>query len=121
MTIFSRDKKEKGAEDDDAGSDSGSAVVMEGQHFNRNDILICATAGKLYAIHKRDGTRLWRSKYPTGAYGGIVSLFVTDTNKLLAGTEGKTACMDLMTGEELWMNKMSVSERVDQLRKSKCI
>ena len=119
MTIFHRDKKEKRDEDEDAGSDSGSAVLA--RHFNRNDILICATNGKLYAIHKRDGTRLWRSKYPSGACGGIISLFVTDTDKLLAGTEGKTACMDLMTGEELWVNKMSVSESVDPLRKSKCI
>lgn len=109
MNIFSRDKKEKGAEDGDAGSDSGSVVLMEGQNFNRNDILICATNGKLYAIHKRDGSRLWRAKYPTGAYGGIVSLFVTDTDKLLAGAQGKTACINMMTGEALWVNKMPVS------------
>ncbi|KAK4512741.1 RNAPII degradation factor [Mucor velutinosus] len=106
MNIFSRDKKEKGGEDNDAGSDSGSVVLMEGHNFNRNDILICATNGKLYAIHKKDGSRLWRSKYPTGAYGGIVSLFVTDTDKLLAGAQGKTACIDMMTGEALWVNKM---------------
>ncbi|CEP16030.1 hypothetical protein [Parasitella parasitica] len=107
MNIFSgSDKKRKEGVEDDAGSDSGSAVLMEGNDFSRNDILICATHGKLYAIHKRDGTRLWRAKYPTGAYGGIVSLFVTDTDKLLAGAQGKTACVDLMTGETAWINKM---------------
>lgn len=110
MNIFSLDKKKKQEEDDDAGSDSGSAVLMEGSNFNRNDVLICATHGKLYAIHKRDGTRLWRAKYPTGAYGSIVSLFVTDTDKLLAGALGKTACVSLMTGETLWVNKMPVSQ-----------
>ncbi|KAL7324763.1 hypothetical protein PS15p_209908 [Mucor circinelloides] len=105
MTIFHRDKKEKRDEDEDAGSDSGSAVLAA-QHFRRNDIIICATGGKLYAIHKKDGSRLWRSEFPSGAYGGTVSVFVTDTDKLVAGTEGKTACMDLMTGEELWVNEM---------------
>lgn len=111
MNIFSLDKKKKQGEyDDDAGSDSGSVVLMEESNFNRNDVLICATHGKLYAIHKQDGTRLWRTKFPTGAYGGIVSLFVTDTDKLLAGAQGKTACVNLMNGETLWVNKMPVSQ-----------
>lgn len=106
MTIFSLDKKKKC--DDDTGSDNNSIALMEGSNFDRNDILICATHGKIYAIHKRDGTRLWRAGFPTGAFGGIVSLFVTDYDKLIVGANGKTACMDLMTGQTEWVNKMAV-------------
>jgi outer membrane protein assembly factor BamB len=108
MTIFNLDKKKNC--DDDTGSDNNSVVLMEGSNFDRNDILICATHGKIYAIHKRDGSRLWRASFPTGAFGGIVSLFVTDYDKLVVGANGKTACMDLMTGETEWVNKMPVSE-----------
>ncbi|KAI8975625.1 hypothetical protein BDF20DRAFT_914517 [Mycotypha africana] len=100
------DKKEKHNDnDDDAGSDC-SVVLAEGSNFNRNDILICATHGKIYAIHKRNGSRLWRANFPTGAFGGIVSLFVTDYDKLVVGANGKTACMNLFDGATIWVNKM---------------
>ncbi|RCI05685.1 hypothetical protein CU098_013285 [Rhizopus stolonifer] len=105
MNFFSSSEKRK-SHQDDAGSDSGSIVQMEGTNFNRNDILICATNGKIYALHKRDGSRLWRAKFPTSAYGNIVSVFVTDYDDVIVGAVGKTACMKLMTGETKWINKM---------------
>ncbi|ORY97893.1 quinon protein alcohol dehydrogenase-like superfamily [Syncephalastrum racemosum] len=95
-------EKEKAFEDDD----SDSAVSCSNRSFNRNEVLLCATHGKIYAIHKEDGARLWRAKFPTGAMGGIVSLFVTDYDRLIVGGNGKTACMDLFTGETIWVNKM---------------
>ncbi|CEJ04299.1 hypothetical protein RMCBS344292_18264 [Rhizopus microsporus] len=101
MTFFT-DKKVKG----DDESDKSSIRLSESVQFQRDDILICATHGKIYAIHKRNGIRLWSSKFPTGASGGIVALFVTDYDKLIAGANGKTACLDLMSGETLWVNKM---------------
>lgn len=97
-------EKEKAFNDDD--SDSG--VSRSERSFNRNEVLLCATHGKIYAVHKADGTRLWRAKFPTGAMGGIVSLFITDYDRLIVGGNGKTACMDLFTGETIWINKMKV-------------
>ncbi|KAI9468480.1 MAG: quinon protein alcohol dehydrogenase-like superfamily [Benjaminiella poitrasii] len=107
MNIFSRiDKKQAYQDEVDTSDPEDASVVINQRSVNREDILICSTAGKIYAIHKRDGSRIWRSDFPTGAMCGIVSLFVTDTDKLIVGARGRTAAMDLMTGKELWVNKM---------------
>lgn len=74
--------------------------------FTRDEVLICATHGKIYAIRKQTGERLWRAKFPTGAMGGIVSVFVTDDDKLLVAANGKVACLNLYTGLTIWINKM---------------
>lgn len=103
MTSFFSKEKSK----ETISFDSESAVTGDLQ-FNRNDILICATHGNIYAIHKKDGSRLWRSGFPNGSMGSVVSLFVTDNDKLLVGSRGRTACMDLMTGKSIWLNKMPV-------------
>ena len=84
--------------------------------FTRNDILVCATHGKIYAVHKRNGARIWRSDFPkgstslfsVGSMGGIVSIFITDQDDLIIASSGKTACLDLYTGAEKWVNKMKV-------------
>ncbi|KAF7730811.1 hypothetical protein EC973_001329 [Apophysomyces ossiformis] len=97
-------KSEKEALSD--GESDTESINMANAEFTRNEILLCATHGKIYAIRKNDGARLWRQKFPTGAMGGIVSIFVTDTDKVLVGANGKTACLNLTTGETLWVNKM---------------
>ncbi|KAG0170472.1 hypothetical protein DFQ28_001731 [Apophysomyces sp. BC1034] len=98
-------KSEKGSLSD-GDSDTCSIKTANDVEFTRNGILLCATHGKIYGIHKKDGARLWRTKFPTGAMGGIVSIFITDTDKVLVGGNGKTACVSLQTGETLWVNKM---------------
>lgn len=75
--------------------------------FTKNDILICASYGNIYAIHKTDGSGLWKSAFKAG--GGVISLFVTDEDKIIAGAFGKTACFDLMDGSMIWTNNMPVS------------
>ncbi|KAI7884718.1 uncharacterized protein EV154DRAFT_522038 [Mucor mucedo] len=72
--------------------------------FTKNDILICASYGNIYAIHKTDGSGLWKSPFKAG--GGVISLFVTDSDKIIAGAFGKTACFDLMNGSMIWSNNM---------------
>jgi outer membrane protein assembly factor BamB len=89
--------------------DTDSIAIGNGP-FNSNDILVCATHGKIYAIHKRTGARLWRADFPTGGQGGVVSLFITDDGKVIAGARGRTACLELMTGKPIWLNKMPVSK-----------
>lgn len=69
--------------------------------FTHNDILICSTQGNIYAIHKCDGSRIWKSKFPPGAIGGVVSLFITENDKLVVGANGKTSCMNLMNGQSI--------------------
>ncbi|KAI8362584.1 hypothetical protein BD560DRAFT_404238 [Blakeslea trispora] len=55
----------------------------------------------------KDGSRIWRADFPGGGYGSTVSVFVTDYDDLIVGADGKIACMNLMTGEKKWKNKMS--------------
>ncbi|KAI8362589.1 hypothetical protein BD560DRAFT_404262 [Blakeslea trispora] len=103
--FFGLEKEKKHESDED--SDSESVKVMLEAEYKRNDILICAVNGKIYAVHKKDGSRIWRADFPGGGYGSTVSVFVTDYDDLIVGADGKIACMNLMTGEKKWKNKMS--------------
>ncbi len=82
---------------------------VNAQTYTRNDILICATHGHIYAIRKSNGTNIWDAKFPTSVSGGLISVFITDSDKLIFGGFGKTACMDLLTGNTIWVNNMPVS------------
>jgi hypothetical protein len=50
-----------------------------------------------------------------GRTGGLVSLFISDTDQLLASAFGKTCCLDLFTGAHRWTNNMDVSSIVSIL------
>ncbi|KAI9268276.1 hypothetical protein BDA99DRAFT_603759 [Phascolomyces articulosus] len=88
------------------------------QYYNapvsRHEIIVCATHGKIYALHKHSGARIWRADFPkgstslfaVGSMGGIVSIFITDQDDLIIASSGKTACLDLYTGDVKWVNKM---------------
>ncbi|KAJ2955509.1 hypothetical protein NQZ79_g8502 [Umbelopsis isabellina] len=73
---------------------------------NRNDLLVVSSHGHIYCLHKKSGFRLWRNDFPAGRTGGLVSLFITDTDQLLASAFGKTCCLDLFTGAHRWTNNM---------------
>ncbi|KAI8086708.1 uncharacterized protein BX664DRAFT_265808 [Halteromyces radiatus] len=98
--MFGKDEKKS------LDSDSISLENNYTGKFTRNQVLLCSTHGKIYAINKKDGSRFWRQDFPTGAMGGIVSLFITDQDTVIIGGNGKTACLDLFTGEPRWVNKM---------------
>ncbi|ORX43191.1 Quino protein alcohol dehydrogenase-like protein [Hesseltinella vesiculosa] len=98
--MFGFDEK-KNYDDDDT-----SSVDLNGRPFDLKDVLVCTTHGKIYAISKTDGSRYWRQKFPGGAYGSLVSVFISDSGKVILGCNGKTACIDLYTGETKWVNKM---------------
>ncbi|KAI8061597.1 quinon protein alcohol dehydrogenase-like superfamily [Gongronella butleri] len=99
--MFKRDEKKGYHEEEDADS-----LELNGRPFEINDVMVCTTHGKVYAISKTDGSRYWRQKFPGGGFGGIVSTFITDNGKVILGCNGKTACLDLFTGETKWVNKM---------------
>jgi outer membrane protein assembly factor BamB len=86
-----------------------TCIQVTGQPYTHDDILICATYGHIYAVRKIDGSEIWDTKFPTGVLGGIISIFITDTDKLIVGGLGKTVCMNLLTGQTIWINKMVVS------------
>jgi outer membrane protein assembly factor BamB len=102
-TMFRRDEKKS------LDNDNTSLESQELRPFSRNQVIICATHGKLYAVHKKDGSRLWRQSFPTAVFGGVVSIFVTDDDTVLVGVSGKTACLNLFTGVFKWVNTMKVS------------
>ncbi|KAI8049380.1 PQQ-like domain-containing protein [Thamnidium elegans] len=80
------------------------SIILTTQEFSRQDLLICATHGAVYGIHKKDGTKLWKTKIQASA--SVISVFVTDNDKLIVGAFGKTYCLSMMTGEVVWKNKM---------------
>ncbi|KAI8061595.1 quinon protein alcohol dehydrogenase-like superfamily [Gongronella butleri] len=97
-------EEKKQLHDDDA-----STLDLNGRPFDLKDVLFCTTRGNIYAISKSDGTRYWRQDFPEsicGAYVGVVSVFVTDDGKLMAGANGKIACIDVRTGNIKWVNRM---------------
>ncbi|KAI9255290.1 hypothetical protein BY458DRAFT_480565 [Sporodiniella umbellata] len=100
MTLFSSDKKKE------KDNDSEKDYEIYNSNYQRDDILLCATNGKIYALHKKTGSKLWGTGFPTGAMGGVISIFVTDYDKVIAGANGKTSGLNLLTGETLWVNKM---------------
>jgi outer membrane protein assembly factor BamB len=112
MNILKNEEKSELFSDSKDSEDFSSVKYLTDKEFTRNSILICSTHGNIYAIHKSNGKRIWSKKFPSGAMGGVVSLFVTDDDKLIAGAKGKTACMNLMTGETLWINKMPASDHI---------
>ncbi|KAI8875873.1 hypothetical protein K501DRAFT_299148 [Backusella circina FSU 941] len=87
-------------------SNTGSQQNIDGDQFDLDNILICATNGKIYSIHKKNGKCLWRKNFSGAFSSGIISLFVTDCDKIIAGANGKTLCIDMMTGNTVWVNKM---------------
>ena len=88
--------------------------------YTRNGILICATNGKIYALEKYTGVRIWRAEFPTGSksifstgsMGGVISIFISDQNRVIVGSMGKAGCLDLFTGKEIWVNKMKVNVQI---------
>lgn len=99
-SFFSKEKSKEDSLDIDS-------IVIEDVQFNSNDILICATNGKIYAIHKRDGSRLWSASFP-GSMGNNIAVFVTDEDTLMVAARGKVICLELMTGKTVWANKITV-------------
>ncbi|KAI9311969.1 hypothetical protein BX666DRAFT_1991398 [Dichotomocladium elegans] len=76
------------------------------RRLKATEVLVIASHGRIYAVHKRDGHRLWRRPFPASSMGTAISLFITDQERLIAASNGKTVAMDLFTGETLWINKM---------------
>lgn len=116
MPLWNKEKNE----DDKSEPES---TLFTTDKFSRTDILICASNGCIYAIHKQDGTKLWKTKIDRSA--AVISIFVTDSDKVVAGGFGKTHCIDLMTGNIIWTNKMPVSyiklKLAPSQKKKKCI
>lgn len=98
----------KGKEDPKNEKESHSVKPTE-PAYTRDEILICATYGNIYAVQKINGLSIWHKKFPTGVMGRTISLFITDTDKLIVAGMGRTVCMDLFDGTVIWINRMIVS------------
>ncbi|KAI7852587.1 hypothetical protein BDC45DRAFT_570856 [Circinella umbellata] len=109
-----KSKEEKTGFDNHSDDNISTISVAGPSSFSRNDILLCSTRGNIYAVHKHTGARLWRADFPTGSTsffasgsgGGIVSMFITDEDRVIIAAAGKAAALELLTGKVLWVNKM---------------
>ncbi|KAI9268312.1 hypothetical protein BDA99DRAFT_505484 [Phascolomyces articulosus] len=102
--LKSKEKQSSFCNDND--DDSFTSANIQGP-LKSEDILVCSIGCKIFAVRKKDGSRIWKADAPTG--GGmneVVSVFITDNDKLIVGGGGRTACMNLFTGEKIWLNKM---------------
>ncbi|KAI8145364.1 hypothetical protein BJV82DRAFT_603396 [Fennellomyces sp. T-0311] len=87
--------------DNDTGSNLQTTVKAD-------EILVFGLATKIYGLRKEDDARIWRADAPTGITAVRLSMFVTNDNRLVVGGSGRTACIDLRTGQIKWPNKMPV-------------
>ncbi|CAG8686082.1 6364_t:CDS:1 [Funneliformis caledonium] len=69
------------------------------------NLLVCSTAGEVFAINKTDGTRVWNSKLSGVGYG-VGALFVFD-NKVYVGMNGHLIALNLADGAVIWNNPLS--------------
>ena len=71
--------------------------------------MICVTHGKVYAVHKGTGEKLWRALFPVSLFGApLSSVFVTDRDSVLMAANGTVTCLYLFTGLTKWTHKMKV-------------
>ncbi|GBC01812.1 hypothetical protein RclHR1_04340009 [Rhizophagus clarus] len=69
------------------------------------NLLVCSTAGKIYAISKTDGSQIWKTELK-GIHDGVGSLFVHD-DKVYVGMNGYLVALNLINGTEIWRNSLS--------------
>ncbi|RUS27863.1 hypothetical protein BC938DRAFT_482632 [Jimgerdemannia flammicorona] len=70
-----------------------------------NQLLVCATHSKVYAVDKRDGARVWRNEI--SGLRSVLSVFVSHDLVFVAGT-GKLVALDIVNGVEKWRNELPV-------------
>jgi len=69
------------------------------------NLLVCSTAGKVYALNKTDGSQIWKSEL-VGIHEGVGSLFIFE-NKVYVGMNGCLVALNLIDGKEVWRNALS--------------
>ncbi|RIA84332.1 quinon protein alcohol dehydrogenase-like superfamily, partial [Glomus cerebriforme] len=69
------------------------------------NLLVCSTAGKIYALNKTDGSQIWKSDL-SGIHDGVASLFVS-SDKVYIGMNGFLVALNLVDGMEVWRNSLA--------------
>ncbi|KAF7732359.1 hypothetical protein EC973_005255 [Apophysomyces ossiformis] len=110
MSLAKSNKSEKAPvrENTQEDSDDESVIMLNGVSFTRNEVLVCAKYGKIYCVHKKDGSRLWSNRLPSKRF--ISSVFMTDLDTVLVSVDGLTVCYSLHTGEQKWVHGAKGSE-----------
>src|SRR4051794_41019518 len=72
--------------------------------LSSENILICSTTGKVYALNKTDGSQIWKSDL-SGVNDGVGSLFIFD-DKVYVGMNGCLVALKLNDGKEIWRNSL---------------
>src|ERR1043165_1970351 len=73
-------------------------------HVQPGDLLVCSTAGKVYALDKTNGFQVWKSELSGVGYG-VGSLFVYG-DKVYVGMNGYLVALNLVNGTEIWRNSL---------------
>lgn len=73
--------------------------------MNPTDVVFVALKKQVAALNKSDGAILWTTQLPGAMGDGFVTLTCDDT-RLYAFTQGQMHCLDVISGNILWSNKM---------------
>ncbi|RUS30521.1 hypothetical protein BC938DRAFT_479289, partial [Jimgerdemannia flammicorona] len=68
-----------------------------------NQLLVCVTHTKVYAVDKRDGTRVWKNE--VSGLRGVLAVFISHDLVFVAGA-GKLVALDIVNGTEKWRNEL---------------
>lgn len=76
---------------------------MHLQALTTDDLLFVSFSGKVFALHRENGTVVWKWKARKGS--GIVTL-LPDGDRLFASCQGYTYALDPCNGAELWFQEL---------------
>jgi hypothetical protein len=73
--------------------------------MNPNDILLLGLKQSVAAIHRADGSFLWKTKLPEGNGSSFITL-TSDLKYVFAVCHGVLHCLELQTGTLVWTNPL---------------
>lgn len=73
-------------------------------HHSADDLIFVGLNSFVSALNKFNGQIIWRTNI--SSMSGIPLSVIYTNGKILVGAVGKVVCLDALTGQELWTNKL---------------
>lgn len=76
--------------------------------MNATEILYIGVNGRVIALNKYDGTKIWQTDLRRSFHysGNSYVAVLVDGERVYAHTYGELFCLDGRTGEQLWTNRL---------------
>jgi outer membrane protein assembly factor BamB len=86
-----------------APSTIGSILSAMAESLTTDDLLFVSFASKVFALHRGNGSVVWKWKAPKGT--GLVTV-LPDGDRLFASCQGYTWALDPCNGAALWFQEL---------------